>query len=251
MSAGSSKRTKLGVIGASGKMGQAILRLAREGGHFEIACEISEGDDLGLVERARPDVLIDFSRPLGTLALAPLAAKVRAGLVVGTTGLDATCEAALDEAAKKVPVFAATNMSVGVYVLGVLAARATKMLGREFDVEIVEAHHKRKVDAPSGTALTLAQLVSEARGPDTVLRHGREGQVGSRNPHEVGLHAVRGGDVVGDHTVLFYGEGERLELSHKASNRDLFARGALRAATWLVARTPGRYGMSELLSGLV
>ncbi|MEO8798437.1 MAG: 4-hydroxy-tetrahydrodipicolinate reductase [Polyangiaceae bacterium] len=251
MSQGSTKRPRLGVVGASGKMGQSILRLARESGQFEIACEISEGDDLGVVERTRPEVVIDFSRPLGTLVLAPLAAKVGAGLVVGTTGLDATCDAALGEAAKKVPVFTATNMSVGVYVLGVLAARATKMLGSEFDVEIVEAHHKRKVDAPSGTALTLAKLVSEARGPDTVLRHGREGQICARNPHEIGMHAVRGGDVIGEHTVFFYGEGERLELSHKASNRDLFARGALRAASWLVTQKPGKYGMSDLLSGLV
>lgn len=242
-------RIRLAVVGASGKMGEAVLRIARHDADFDIVCEVSEGDDFSAVERARPQVAIDFSRPAGTRALADIAARAGAGVVIGTTGLDSACEHALDEAAKKVPVFAATNMSVGVHVLGVLAERAAKML-EGFDIEIVEAHHKKKVDAPSGTALTLMKILRDARGGDPAVVHGRDGQVGARPSGEIGMHAVRGGDVIGDHTVFFFGEGERIELSHKASSRDLFARGALRAAKWLVTKQPGRYGMRDMMSAI-
>ena len=239
---------RLAVVGASGRMGEAVLRLARVSGDFEVVCEMSEGGDFSAVERAKPHVAIDFSRPSGTRVLADIAARAKFALVIGTTGLDAACAHALDEAAKKSPVLVSSNLSIGIHVLGVLVERAAKML-EDFDIEIVEAHHKRKVDAPSGTALTLATIVREARTPSPTLVHGREGQVGARKPGEVGVHAVRGGDVVGDHTVFFFGEGERLELSHKASNRDLFARGALRAAKWIVTKSPGIYGMRDMLGG--
>lgn len=232
-------------------MGEAVLRLARADEAFDVVCEISEGGDFSGVERAKPHVAIDFSRPSGTRVLADIAARANVALVIGTTGLDAACDHALGEAAKKAPVLVSSNMSIGVHVLGVLVERAAKVLGDDFDIEIVEAHHKRKVDAPSGTALTLAQIIRDARTSSASLVHGREGHVGPRKAGEVGMHAVRGGDVVGDHTVFFFGEGERIELAHKASNRDLFARGALRAAKWVVTKRPGIYGMRDMLGGSV
>ncbi|MGH7326998.1 MAG: 4-hydroxy-tetrahydrodipicolinate reductase [Polyangiaceae bacterium] len=239
---------RLAVVGASGRMGEAVLRLARASTEFEVVCEISEGNDFSAIERAKPHVAVDFSRPSGTRVLADIASRASIALVIGTTGLDAASDHALGEAAKKAPVLVASNMSIGAHALGVLAERAAKML-EDFDIEIVEAHHKRKIDAPSGTALTLAQIVREARTPSASIVHGREGHVGARKPNEIGMHAVRGGDVVGDHTVFFFGEGERIELSHKASNRDLFARGALRAAKWVVTKSPGIYGMRDMLGG--
>jgi 4-hydroxy-tetrahydrodipicolinate reductase len=242
---------KLAMIGASGRMGQAILRLAKADADFEIVCELSEGDDFSKLEKSGAQVAIDFSKPDGTRALADVAATSGIALVIGTTGLDAACETALAEASEKIAVFTATNMSIGVHVLAVIAERASRMLGEDYEIEIVETHHKRKIDAPSGTALTLAKTLQESRHHPTHLVHGREGNVGPRAPREVGMHAVRGGDVVGDHTVHFLGEADRIEITHRASSRDLFARGALRAAKWVVTKSPGFYGMRDMMADII
>lgn len=239
------------MIGASGRMGQAILRLAKADDGIDVVCELSEGDDFSKLAKSGANVAIDFSKPEGTRALAAVAAASGVALVIGTTGLDDASEKALAVASEKVAVFAATNMSIGVHVLNVIAEHASKMLGEDFEIEIAETHHKRKVDAPSGTALTLAKTLQESRHHITHLVHGREGQVGPRGPREIGMHALRGGDVVGDHTIYFFGESERLELTHRAASRDLFARGALRAAKWVVAKSPGFYGMSDMMGDIV
>ncbi len=239
--------TRLAVLGASGRMGQAVLRLASEL-DFEVVAQVSAGEDLALIGRSKPEVVIDFSSPDATRALSKIAAEAGAAIVSGTTGLDELTLLELDAASTKVPIFWAPNMSVGVHVLGVLVARAIEMLGPEFDIEITEAHHRRKVDAPSGTAIRLAEIAQGARAGATKLEHGRSGRPGARDPSEIGMHAIRGGDVIGDHHVHLLGEGERIELVHRASSRDLFARGALRAARFVVGKPAGRYAMSDLFS---
>lgn len=239
--------TRLAVLGASGRMGQAVLRLASEL-DFEVVGQVSAGEDLALIGRVKPEVVIDFSSPDATRALSKIASEAGAAIVSGTTGLDEVTLRELDAASAKVPIFWAPNMSVGVHVLGVLVARAIEMLGPEFDIEITEAHHRRKVDAPSGTAIRLAEIAQGARAGATKLEHGRSGRPGARAASEIGMHAIRGGDVIGDHHVQLLGEGERIELVHRASSRDLFARGALRAARFVVGKPPGRYGMSDLFS---
>lgn len=245
---------RVALVGASGRMGQAIERLARESsGAFEVIARASAHgrDDFATIASNTPQVAIDFSAPASTRDFASIAAGVRLPLVVGTTGLGPEHVRALESAAAVIPVFVASNMSVGVYVLGELVRQATAMLGEDFDLEIVEAHHRRKVDAPSGTALTLLEIAQRARehvgsgGNEAV--HGRSGAAGSRARGEIGMHAIRGGDVVGDHHVHFLGEGERIELVHRATSRDVFASGALRAARWLIAQPPGLYGMRDLL----
>lgn len=237
--------TRLAVLGASGRMGQAVLCLASEL-DFEVVAQVSAGEDLASIARSKAEVVIDFSSPDATRALSKIAADAGAAIVSGTTGLDDKTLRELDAASTKVPIFWAPNMSIGVHVLGVLVARATEMLGPEFDIEIIEAHHRRKVDAPSGTALRLAEIAESARGGAVELVHGRSGKPGARAASEIGMHAMRGGDVIGDHHVHLLGEGERIELVHRASNRDLFARGALRAARFVVGKPPGRYAMSDL-----
>ena len=238
------------LVGASGRMGQAIARIAGESpALFTVIARASEGDDLTMIARGaagRGAVAIDFSSPEGTRAFAPIAAEAKLPIVVGTTGLGDADRAALERAASAIPIFVASNMSVGVYVLGALVTQAATMLGDDFDVEIVEAHHKKKADAPSGTALTLLEAVRRGLEGEHPVVHGRSGRPGARPPREIAMHAVRGGDVVGDHSVHYLGEGERLELVHRATSRDVFARGALRAARFLAARAPGLYGMPDL-----
>jgi 4-hydroxy-tetrahydrodipicolinate reductase len=236
---------RIAVVGARGRMGRTILALAAEGG-IEVAAAIDTGDRLDALVASGAEVAIDFSSPGATTALAGVAASAGIAIVSGTTGLGDEAHAALDRAAARVPVAWEPNMSVGVHVLGALVARAVAMLGPDFDVEIVEAHHRLKVDAPSGTALRVAEIAREARGGARFV-HGREGKPGPRAPAEIGVHAVRGGDVVGDHSVYLLGAGERIELVHRASSRDLFAAGALRFARWIAGKPPGRYGMADLL----
>jgi 4-hydroxy-tetrahydrodipicolinate reductase len=242
-----------------------VVRLAGQSEEFELvgACASSGdpalGEDAGtLAGGARAgvaitddlasallgaQVVIDFSLPQALEQLARLAARQGVALVSGTTGLrDLTL---LDTAAARVPVLWAANMSLGVQVLAELAAEAARRLGAGFDIEISEMHHRNKVDAPSGTALRLAEAVREARDLRTVT--GRQGIVGARGSDEIGVLAFRGGDVIGDHTVPLLGPGERLELTHRATSRDLFAQGALRAARWLVTQRPGRYSLKDLL----
>lgn len=256
--------TRLAVVGASGRMGRAVVRLAREAG-LELVCAVATTDvgrDAGelagigpigtvvadafaAIEHVRADVAIDFSSPSATLALAPIAAGAGTAIVSGTTSLGDEARAALDRAASRVPVLWEPNMSLGVHVLSSLVARAATDLA-DWDVEIVETHHRAKVDAPSGTALRLAEAVQKARD-GTRLVHGRHGRPGARSTHEIGMHALRGGDVVGDHVVHLLGGGERIELTHRATSRDVFAHGALRAAAWIVGKTPGTYTLEDVL----
>jgi 4-hydroxy-tetrahydrodipicolinate reductase len=260
---------RLAVVGASGRMGRTVVRLAHAAG-MEIVCAVGAAElgrdigdlagvgplgtrvveDLAALGQAHADVIIDFSAPGATLALAPLAATVGSALVSGTTGLGEEARAALDRAAARVAVLWEPNMSVGVHVLSELVSRAAAALP-DWDIEIVETHHRAKVDAPSGTALRLAETAQRAREGAMGLVHGREGMPGARRAGELGMHAMRGGDVVGDHEVHLLGGGERLTLVHRATSRDVFAHGALRAAGWIAGRPAGRYTLSDVLAAPV
>jgi 4-hydroxy-tetrahydrodipicolinate reductase len=260
----------LAVVGAPGRMGQAIARLAlgdpnikivgAVGGPNDAALGRDIGELVGLgtagVEITADlasgllgaNVVIEFSTVQAAADVFHMAEKHGIAVVSGTTNLDERALAALDRAAKKVPALWAPNMSLGVQVLAEIVEFAARKLGLEFDVEIVETHHRRKVDSPSGTAIRLGRAVQAARSGLVEVR-GRDGDVGARKSNEMGMHAVRGGDVIGDHTVHFIGDSERLELTHRASNRDLFARGALAAARFLVQKPPGRYTIRDVLNG--
>jgi 4-hydroxy-tetrahydrodipicolinate reductase len=226
-------------------MGRTVVALAADQG-IEVVAAIDTGERLSALAASGADVAIDFSSPGATTELAEVAAKAGIAIVSGTTGLDEDAHVALERASGRVAVAWEPNMSVGVHVLGALVARAIEMLGPDFDVEIVEAHHRLKVDAPSGTALRVAEIAREARGGARFV-HGREGRPGARGGAEIGIHAVRGGDVVGDHSVYLFGAGERIELVHRATSRELFASGALRFARWIAGKAPGRYGMADML----
>ena len=197
---------------------------------------------------ANVEVVIDFSIASATARLLPVCAGQHIPMVIGTTGLEAETRAALERAAEHVPIVFAPNYSQGVNALYFLAAGATELLGPSFDAEIVEIHHKRKVDAPSGTAVRLGEVVAKAKhlDPERAVTHGRSGQVGARPVDEVGVMALRGGDVVGEHTLYLVGEGERIELTHRATDRTIFARGAVRAAHWVVGRPAGLYDMADV-----
>jgi 4-hydroxy-tetrahydrodipicolinate reductase len=255
---------KIAISGALGRMGRRVAALALEAGHeITSAVDVSEhGKVYGeLIGDARAkakvaatydggaDVLIDFSLPGGLAARLNEAASRGTPFVSGTTGLEAPHRSALKEASGKIATLWAPNFSLGVNLLFALTRQAAASLPEGYDIEIVEMHHRRKVDAPSGTALGLLRAASDGaqRNPDEVVRHGRSGQTGQRPPREIGMHALRGGDVVGDHTVMFAAEGERVELTHKASSRDTFAAGALRAAEWLKGKPPGEYTMAQVL----
>jgi 4-hydroxy-tetrahydrodipicolinate reductase len=198
---------------------------------------------------ANVEVVIDFSIAAATAKLLPVCAGQHIPMVIGTTGLDADTRAALERAAEHVPIVFAPNYSQGVNALYFLAARATELLGPAFDAEIIEIHHKRKVDSPSGTAVRLGEIVAAAKGlePERAVLHGRSGHVGARPLDEVGVMALRGGDVVGEHTLYLVGEGERLELTHRATDRTIFARGAVRAAHWVLGRSAGLYDMADVM----
>ena len=195
------------------------------------------------------DVWIDFSVPAATVANVNAAAAAGAAIVIGTTGLSAADKAEIATAAKTIPVVLAPNMSVGVNVMLKLVAEAARMLGAAYDVELVETHHRLKRDAPSGTALRLAEAVAEASGRDlaTTARYERHGDIGPRTAAEIGIQTLRGGDVFGDHTVFFLGQGDRIEITHRASSRDTFAHGAVRAALWLSSKPAGLFDMRDVL----
>lgn len=259
---------KIAVSGATGRMGQSIVRLAAAEG-ISIVGAIASADskhlgrDVGEVAGAGnvgvavsadvgsgllgADVVIDFSRPEALSRVLSAARRAGVAVVSGTTRLEPAIEKQLDETAAVVPVLWAPNTSLGVQVLAEIVAEAVRRLGPGFDVEIVETHHRAKVDSPSGTAIRLADAVRDARAHQKWV-HGREGNVGPRGEDELGIFAVRGGDVIGDHTVHVLGLGERLELTHRATSRDLFARGALRAARFLFGKPPGRYTMAHVLA---
>ena len=237
------------LYGAGGRMGQAILACARrESGRYHVFAALSR-DDPAAEAIAGGEVVVDFSSAAALETLLRDCRHTGTPLVIGTTGHAAAQRALIGEAAKEIPIVFAANFSVGVNTLFWLTRQAAHILGPDFDLEIVEVHHRLKKDAPSGTARRLAEILAEARGlnyeEDT--RHGREGIVGARGTREIGVHAVRGGDVVGEHTVLFADVGERIELTHRASSRETFALGALRAAAWLRGRPPGLYDMEDVL----
>lgn len=229
-------------------MGQALARCAPALPDLELVGAVDQGDPLEPL-LTRTDVVIDFSLHHAVPALATLCARHQIALISGTTGLDPTERATLESAASRIPVVWASNFSTGVNTLFWLTRQAARILGPDFDLEVLEMHHRLKRDAPSGTATTLAEILADVRqlNLEHAARHGRSGQVGERTPGEIGLHAIRGGDVVGDHTVIFAGAGERLELTHRAASRDTFAVGALRAARWIVNRPPGLYSMQDVL----
>jgi 4-hydroxy-tetrahydrodipicolinate reductase len=260
------------VTGAAGRMGGQILRMlsgaegmaavgAVERPGYQGSADAGEaagmgksgvplGDDLGrMLDRTKPQVVIDFTTFEASVASTEACARRGIPIVIGSTGFTPEAKARVRTEAARIPVVLSPNMSVGVNVMFALVAEAARVLGDAYDVEIVEMHHGKKKDAPSGTAVRLAEVAAEAlsRDPQRDLVFARQGMVGERSPREIGVMTLRGGDVVGEHTVFFAGQGERLELTHRATSRDQFARGALRAARWIVGRAPGLYDMQDVL----
>jgi 4-hydroxy-tetrahydrodipicolinate reductase len=257
------------IVGASGRMGRALLRAAADFPGMRITGAVASpgsaslGRDAGVLAGVEPigvavcsdlpaalanaDVAIDFSQPQATRANIAACSAARKPLLVGTTGFATELAAAeLDAAARAIALLVAPNTSLGVALLTELVRQAARALPADFDIEILEAHHRMKRDAPSGTALALADAAAEERGPGAA-RAPATGRTGPRREGEIGLAVIRGGDIVGEHTVLFAGPGEELRLSHRASDRAIFARGALRAALWLMGRPAGRYTMSDII----
>jgi len=239
--------TKVVINGSKGRMGQTLVACASRIDGIEVSGEVDEGDDLESVI-AGCDVVIDFSFHAITPGAAGLCAEHKKAIVVGTTGhTDDEKESVLNHQSV-IPVVWASNYSTGVNTLFWLTRKAAEILGPGYDLEVTEMHHRLKVDAPSGTAATLGEILLDVRQQQRdTLRHGREGIVGERTDEEIGMHSLRGGDVVGDHTVMYAGSGERLELTHRAASRETFANGALRAAQWAVQQSPGLYNMQNVL----
>jgi 4-hydroxy-tetrahydrodipicolinate reductase len=240
--------TKIIITGSRGRMGQALVACAKALRDLEVVAQIDQGDDLSTVI-SKADAVIDFSSHSATPILVELCAKNKKAIVIGTTGHSDAEKSAIISHKQSIPLVWASNFSTGVNTLFWLTRKAAEILGPGFDLEVVEMHHRMKKDAPSGTAKTLAEILAEVRKLqlDQAVRHGRTGIVGERTTSEIGIHSIRGGDVVGDHTVIFANAGERLELTHKASSRDTFANGALRAALWVVKQKPGIYDMQDVL----
>lgn len=261
---------RIAVAGSSGRMGRMILAAAFAQPEVEVVAALDRsgspelgrdcGEFLGRrtgtliteqIDRAGlADVLIDFTRPEATLAHLSVCADRGVGMVIGTTGFDAAGKAALAEAARRIPLVVAPNMSVGVQAMARLVELAAKLLAEGYDLEILEMHHRDKVDAPSGTALQLGDIAARARGQvlDQVAVYAREGQTGPRPPGSIGFATLRGGDVIGDHTVMFAGTGERIEITHRSTSRQSYAQGALRAARFLQGKAPGLYDMRDVLA---
>ncbi len=234
------------LVGARGRMGQAIIAAAPAAGAV-IAAACDQGDTPA-DHLANCDVVIDFSFQAATAPLAVLCANAGKPLVIGTTGHSDADRATIRAQAATIPIVWAGNYSVGVNLLNALTRLAASVLGDSYDPEVVELHHRLKKDSPSGTAERLVDVIREVRGLTREQeKHGRQGLVGERPTAEIGVHAVRGGDIVGEHTVYFCGLGERVELTHRATDRRIFAQGALRAAVWVVGRKPQVYGMEEVL----
>jgi 4-hydroxy-tetrahydrodipicolinate reductase len=240
--------TKVIIAGAQGRMGQALIACAKAFRDLEVAATVDQGDDLSKVI-SKADAVIDFSSHSATPGIVELCAKNKKAVVIGTTGHSDAEKSAITGHQQTIPMVWASNFSTGVNTLFWLTRKAAEILGPGFDLEITEMHHRMKKDAPSGTAKTLAEILADVRKLqlEQAARHGRNGIVGERTTSEIGIHSIRGGDVVGDHTVMFANAGERLELMHKASSRDTFANGALRAALWVVKQKPGIYDMQDVL----
>jgi 4-hydroxy-tetrahydrodipicolinate reductase len=240
--------TRLIITGSKGRMGKMLLACAAQHHDLEVVGQIDVGDDINAVI-TKADVVVDFSSHQATPALAALCAQHRKAMVIGTTGHSNEDRSDIVKHSATIPIVMASNFSTGVNTLYWLTRKAAEILGPGFDLEVVEMHHRLKKDAPSGTAATLASILASVRNRqlDEIVRHGRQGLVGERTAAEIGMHAIRGGDVVGDHTVIFAANGERVELTHKASSREVLANGALRAARWIVGRPPGLYDMQDVL----
>ena len=260
--------TKIAIFGACGRMGRKLIALAHKDQQVTLQGAIASpkdpllnqdiGNIVGIGQLNIPitsqitphtQAIIDFSSPAATKTAIAQAQQNNAALVIGTTGLSPQDQQNIDQAAKSIPILQAPNMSLGVNLLFVLAAQVAKQLGDEYDIEIIESHHRFKKDSPSGTALGIAQAICNATGKDIDkdLDHGRQGPDTQRKPGRIGMHAIRQGDIVGDHTASFANLGERIELTHIASNRDVFAYGAIKAAKWLATQKPGRYTMKNVL----
>ncbi len=262
---------KLAIAGAAGRMGRVLTRIVHETPDAELAGGLESagsphlGADMGdlaglgalgiriaddpLDLMTRIDGLIDFTIPAATLQLVELSAQARIVHVIGTTGIGAEGEAKIRAAARHARIVKSGNMSLGVNLLAALVRKVAAALGDDYDIEVLEMHHKHKIDAPSGTALMLGQAAAEGRGISLASRsvRSRDGHTGARQAGDIGFATLRGGSVIGEHTVMFAGETERLELTHKASSRDMFARGAVRAALWASGRKPGFYTMNDVL----
>jgi len=240
--------TRIIITGSKGQMGQALITCATRIPELQVVGQADVGDDLGAVI-SKCDVVIDFSFHNATLGVAKLCAQHKKALVIGTTGHQPAEKSEILNLKSQIPMVWSSNYSTGVNTLFWLTRKAAEILGPGFDLEVVEMHHRLKKDAPSGTATTLLEILGEVRKVqlEEVLRHGRKGITGERTSSEIGIHALRGGDVVGDHTVVFAANGERVELTHKASSRNTFANGALRAAQWVVKQKSGLYDMQDVL----
>jgi 4-hydroxy-tetrahydrodipicolinate reductase len=265
------KDCRIGVVGAAGRMGRLLVRLAATTPGYRLAGGSDRkgaadiGKDLGQLAGIEPvnlalgedaskvfaaaDAVLDFTVPEASLAHAKLAASSGKALIVGTTGIDAAGQKVLAEAGRKAPIVFAPNMSLGVNLLAELVTVVARSLDSAWDIEIVEMHHRHKIDAPSGTALLFGRAAAAGRGVDLdkSSARGRDGVTGARKAGAIGFAALRGGDVVGEHSVIFATEGERVELTHKATSREIFARGAFKAAQWAMGRKPGLYSMKDVL----
>ncbi|SEI80927.1 dihydrodipicolinate reductase [Azotobacter beijerinckii] len=263
---------RIAVMGAAGRMGKALIEAARQApaarlaaavgrpGSTLVGVDAGELAGLGRIGVALSgdlatvldefDVLIDFTHPTVTLRNLELCRRAGKAMVIGTTGFSVEERQQLSAAAREIPIVFAANFSVGVNLCLKLLDTAARVLGEDADIEIIEAHHRHKVDAPSGTALRMGEVVASALGRDLekVAVYGREGQTGARERETIGFATVRAGDIVGDHTVLFAADGERVEITHKASSRMTFAKGAVRAALWLEGRVPALYDMQDVLA---
>lgn len=264
---------KIGIAGCTGRMGLTLIKAVTEAEHVILAAGSIrpdqtlpdrdfwlsagiKGGNVAVVTSpadlfAAADVVIDFTTPASTMALAEQASIAQKPLVIGTTGLSVEQFRELGQYANRAPMVWSSNMSVGVTLLAELVREVARKLNPDFDIEIVEMHHRHKVDAPSGTALSLGRAAAEGRGVDfdAMACLSREGQTGARPAGEIGFATLRGGDVIGDHTVVFAGPGERIELTHKSSSRSIYAYGAIRAARWLAGKPAGLYTMSDVLTG--
>jgi 4-hydroxy-tetrahydrodipicolinate reductase len=239
--------TSIGIIGHRGRMGQALVAVIAEAG-ATLAGGVDQGEDIAALIAAS-DVLVDFSSPGALEATLDACVAVNKPIVIGTTGLEERHHFLIDDAARDIAVLQTGNTSLGVNMLAALIEDAASKLGPDWDIEIVEMHHRHKVDAPSGTALLLGQAAARGRGIDLASNseRGRDGITGAREPGSIGFASLRGGSVAGDHTIIFASDNERIELTHRAENRSVFASGAVKAALWLATQEAGRYQMSNVL----
>lgn len=262
---------KVGVVGCAGRMGQMLLKMLINApgivvvGGSERRGSIALGQDIGALAGADPlgisigddpsllfeasDVVVDFTNPTATVSHAQMAARTGCALVIGTTGFDSDQLNSLYRAAQRAPIVLAANMSLGINLLQQVVEEISRILDPDWDIEIIEMHHRAKIDAPSGTALALGEAAARGRGQQLrrISRRSRDGQVGPRVKGEIGFAALRGGDVVGDHTVIFAADGERVEITHRAGSREIFARGAVKSVLWAAGKKPGLYSMRDVL----